>query len=87
MSTAIRREALVQLSPRGQVTLPIDIRRALGVKSGDAMVVSIEAGRIVLSPAVVTPVERFTDDRIAEFEQASQMTAQEVQAARKKWGV
>jgi len=87
MNVAIKREALVQLSPRGQVTLPIDVRRALGVKTGDALVVSIEDGRIVLSPAVVTPIERFTDERIVEFEQASQMTAEEVRAARNKWGL
>jgi antitoxin PrlF len=78
---------LVQLSPRGQVTLPIDIRNALGVKAGDAMVVSIEDGRIVLSPAVVTPIERYTDDRMAEFEEASQMTPDELAGARTKWGL
>jgi antitoxin PrlF len=87
MSVAAKRLALVQLSPRGQVTLPIDVRRVLGVKAGDAMVVSVEGGRIVLSPAVVTPVERYTDERLAEFEQASQMTAAELGAARTKWGL
>lgn len=87
MSVAAKRDSLVQMSPRGQVTLPIDIRNALGVKAGDAMVVSIEDGRIVLSPAAVTPIERFTDERLAEFEQASHMTAAEVRAARTKWGL
>jgi antitoxin PrlF len=77
--------SLVQLSPRGQVTLPVDVRKTMGVKAGDAMVVSIEEGRIVLSPAVVTPVERYTDARIAEFEQASHMTAEEIRAAQTTW--
>jgi antitoxin PrlF len=87
MTVAAKRDSLVQLSPRGQVTLPIEVRNALGVKAGDALVVSIDEGRIVLSPAVVTPVERYTDARLAEFEEASRMTADEVRAARTKWGL
>jgi len=87
MSVALKRDSLVQLSPRGQITLPVDVRNTLGVKAGDAMVVSIEDGRIVLSPAVVTPIERYTDERVAEFERASHMTTNEVRAARTKWGL
>ncbi len=37
-----------QISKRGQITLPADVRKALGLKPGDTLVVRLEAGRIVL---------------------------------------
>ena len=77
--------ALAQISARGQVTLPAEVRSALGLSAGDPLVVTIEDGRIVLAPAVVTPVELYTDDRVAEFDEASSMTPEEIERARKKW--
>ena len=38
------------VSTKGQVVLPGPLRRKLGIQAGDAMDVSVEAGRIVLMP-------------------------------------
>jgi AbrB family looped-hinge helix DNA binding protein len=38
------------VSTKGQVVLPGPLRRKLGVQAGDAMDVSVEAGRIILMP-------------------------------------
>lgn len=39
-----------KVSTKGQVVLPGPVRRKLGIRAGDAMDVSVEAGRIVLMP-------------------------------------
>ena len=76
---------IVQLSSRGQITLPASVRRELGVRSGDPLVVSVEDGRIVLQPAVVVPVELYSDDRLDEFEQNSALSPDELVKAKEAW--
>lgn len=39
-----------RVSTKGQVVLPGPLRRKLGIEAGDAMDLSVEAGRIVLMP-------------------------------------
>jgi AbrB family looped-hinge helix DNA binding protein len=78
-------EPLVQLSPRGQVTLPASLRRSLGLRAGDAFRVRLEDGRVVLEPVEVVPIELYDDERIAEFERAASMSAEELERARAAW--
>ena len=78
-------QAVVHLSPRGQLTLPIRVRKALGVEGGDDLVIVVEAGRAILEPAVIMPVERYSEERSREFEKASRMSPQEIKRARRKW--
>lgn len=78
-------EPLVQLSPRGQVTLPADLRRSLGLRAGDAFRVRIDDGRVVLEPVEVVAIELYDDDRIAEFERTSSMSDEELERARSAW--
>lgn len=83
---SVEPEPLVQLSPRGQVTLPAALRRALGLRAGDAFRVRIEDGRIVLDPVDVVAIELYDDERVAEFDRASSMSEEELQRARSTWG-
>jgi AbrB family looped-hinge helix DNA binding protein len=76
---------VVQLSPRGQITLPGPVRKALGLEPGDDLVVSVDGGRAVIEPAVVVPIERYTEERTREFAEAGRMTPEEVRRARRKW--
>jgi len=76
---------LAQLSQRGTITLPASVRRRLGLKEGDVLTVRLSGSSILLTPAVVTPVELYTDERIAEFEQNAQLDERELAAARRAW--
>ena len=76
---------VVQLSPRGQITLPGPVRKALGLEPGDDLVVSVDGGRAVIEPAVVVPIERYTEERTREFAEAGRMAPEEVRVARRKW--
>jgi AbrB family looped-hinge helix DNA binding protein len=40
---------------KGQLTLPQQVRRQLGLHEGDNLIVSIEDGRVVLTPATLIP--------------------------------
>jgi antitoxin PrlF len=77
---------MAQVSGRGTVTLPAEIRRKLSLREGDVLAVRISGSSIMLTPAVVTPVELYTDERIAEFERNAQAMPSELVDARQKWG-
>jgi AbrB family looped-hinge helix DNA binding protein len=76
---------IAQLSGRGTVTLPAALRRELGLSEGDVFTVRLENGTIVLTPAALTEVELYTDERLAEFEQAGRMSEDDLRAARRAW--
>ncbi len=78
---------LVQLSTRGQLTLPAEVRKALGLRAGDAFNVRIEDGEIVLGAVEVTPVELYSDARLEEFTVNAEMTEEELVQARAAWGL
>lgn len=80
-------DSIAQVSGRGTVTLPADLRRRLGLRRGDVLAVRLTGGSIVLTPAVVTPVELYTDERIAEFGRNADLAADELVAARRTWNV
>lgn len=42
---------VTKVSSKGQIVLPGPIRRKLGIRAGDPLEASVEAGRIVLTPA------------------------------------
>lgn len=44
-----------KVSTKGQVVLPGPLRRRLGIRAGDPLDASIEAGRIVLAPRKKAP--------------------------------
>lgn len=63
------------------------MRRELGLQAGDAFQVRIDAGRIVLEPIEVTPVERYSETRIREFLESAEMSEEELARAREAWGL
>jgi len=79
--------AVLTLSKRGQITLPAGVRKALGLKPGDLLVVRVEEGRVILEPAVALPVEVYTEERLREFEEAARVSPEELEAFRQAWGV
>ena len=78
---------LAFLSKRGQVTLPRAVREALGLKPGDALLVRVEEGRVILEPALVLPIERYTEERLAEFAEAARVSPEDLETFRKAWGI
>jgi AbrB family looped-hinge helix DNA binding protein len=45
------KEMLSSVSPKGQVTLPVEIRRSLGIKPKDKVAFRLEQGKVEITPA------------------------------------
>ena len=72
------REVLT-VSSRGQITLPAEMRRHLGIEPGGAVIVENFGGELRLKPAAVLEVELYSDEEIAEWDQADALSPQERQ--------
>ncbi len=71
-------ETLV-VSSRGQITLPAALRKKLGIKGGDVVIVEDRDNELVLKPGVVLEVQRYTDDEIERWDQEDRLDAAERQ--------
>jgi AbrB family looped-hinge helix DNA binding protein len=59
---------VVNVNQRGALTLPKEARKKLGVSRGGQLAMEVnEKGEIVFRPAVVMPVEMYSDRQIEEF--------------------
>jgi bifunctional DNA-binding transcriptional regulator/antitoxin component of YhaV-PrlF toxin-antitoxin module len=62
--------ATIQINTRGNMTLPVQIRRALGIEKGGVVMAETAQGGVLLRPAVAYPIELYNDERVAEFDAA-----------------
>lgn len=72
------REVLA-VSSRGQITLPADMRRHLGIQPGGAVIIEERDGELRLKPAAVLEVERYNDEQIAARDREDALSPQERQ--------
>jgi antitoxin PrlF len=66
----------ITVTSRGVVTLPLALRRALGIKGDDVLIAETTAEGLLLRPAVTLPVEIYTERRIREFDDSEAELAQ-----------
>lgn len=69
----IMRQTLI-VSTRGQITLPADIRKQFGIKSGEPVIIEDRNGELVLKPATVLEVEMYSPEQVAEWDQQDQLS-------------
>lgn len=55
------------VSGRGQITLPAKLRKRLGIEPGGILIAEEKDGALVLRPAMVMPVEIYSDEDIARW--------------------
>ena len=53
---------------RGQVTLPVAMRKRLGIKGGDVVILEDRGSEIVLKPGVVLELDLYDDEQIAQWD-------------------
>ena len=58
----------LMLSNRGQITLPAALRKRLGIKAGDFVILEDRGDEIVLKPGIVVEVQQYSDDQIAGWD-------------------
>ena len=69
-------ETLV-VSSRGQVTLPAVVRKRLGIKTGDVLILEDRGSEIVLKPGVVIETQYYRDREIAQWDDADRLPDRE----------
>jgi AbrB family looped-hinge helix DNA binding protein len=63
-------KATVTMTSRGVVTLPAKVRREMGLKADDQLIVETTPEGLLLRPAVTLPIEIYSKKRIREFDEA-----------------
>jgi AbrB family looped-hinge helix DNA binding protein len=56
-----------KVGKRGAIVVPARLRKRFGIEEGSIVVAEETDGGILIRPAVVVPVERYTAERKAEF--------------------
>lgn len=79
------RETVI-VSSRGQLTLPVSLRKKFGIQEGGPVILEERNGEIILKAAVVLEVELYSDAQIAEWDREDQLTASERAALVEKLG-
>ena len=57
----------VTINDRGVITIPASLRKALGLKANDELILEATGTGILLRPAVSVPIEIYSEERIREF--------------------
>ncbi|WFO74946.1 AbrB/MazE/SpoVT family DNA-binding domain-containing protein [Desulfurococcaceae archaeon MEX13E-LK6-19] len=71
--------SLVKVTRKGQITIPKDIRNALGINEGDYVVVRVEGNRIIIEkPRLPEPGEPVGLDKYREL-------IKELEEMRSRW--
>jgi AbrB family looped-hinge helix DNA binding protein len=69
-------ETLV-VSSRGQITLPAALRKRLGIKSGDVVILEDRGNEVVLKPGVVLEIQHYSDEEITQWNAEDKLSDQE----------
>jgi AbrB family looped-hinge helix DNA binding protein len=76
---------IVKLGKKGQVSIPKAILRELSLQDECMLLVEpTPDGGILLRPAGIYPIERYSDTRLQEFSQEDALTPEEAKRAKKK---
>jgi AbrB family looped-hinge helix DNA binding protein len=60
--------ASLTVSSRGQITLPADVRKRLGIAAGGVVIIEERENEIALRPAAVMEIETYGDADIARWD-------------------
>ena len=71
---------LAKVTTRGQITIPLEIRRKLGVKDGDKVVFFEQDGRIIIENSVMLALKDAQDAFRGEAERLGLKTEEDVVA-------
>lgn len=74
----------VKVGKRGTIVVPARLRKRFGIEEGTLVTTEECDDGVLIRPAVVVPVERYTAERKAEFLLSTATTAKDYQRARKE---
>ena len=69
---------------RGVIVVPANLRKRFGIEEGSIVIAEETSDGILIRPAVVVPVERYTPERKAEFLLSNAVDATDYRKARRE---
>ena len=69
---------LAKITMRGQITIPVGVRRRLGVKDGDKVVFIEENGRVIIENAALIALRNAQESFVGEAQRLNIKTEQDV---------
>src|SRR6266545_4398773 len=73
-----------KVGKRGAIIVPAKLRRRFGIEEGTVVTAEEREDGILIRPAVVVPIERYTPERKAEFLLSNATTRADYRKARKE---
>ena len=77
-------KSTVIVSPRGQITLPAELRHRLGIKEGGVVTLEERQGELILRPAAVVELTMYSDEDIARWDAEDELSEAERSRIKKK---
>jgi AbrB family looped-hinge helix DNA binding protein len=74
----------VKVGKRGTIVVPAELRKRYGIEEGSLVTAEARDEGVLLRPAVVVPVERYTPERKAEFLLSTATTRKDYERARRE---
>jgi AbrB family looped-hinge helix DNA binding protein len=74
------------VSSRGQITLPANLRKRLGIRPGGVLSAEEKGGELVLRPAVVLEMETYTDADVRRWDKEDRLSPGERDRILKRLG-
>ena len=65
------------VSGRGQITLPAALRKRLGIKEGDVVILEERGNEALLQPGAVFEIGVYSEAEIAEWDKADELSEKE----------
>jgi AbrB family looped-hinge helix DNA binding protein len=75
---------VVKVGKRGTIIVPAKLRKQYGIEEGSLVTTEAREDGVLIRPAVVVPIERYTPERKAEFLLSTATTEKDYQRARKE---
>ena len=65
------------VSNRGQLTLPSNLRKRLGIRHGGTVILEERDNELVIKPAAVLEIEMYSDAQIAQWDAEDRLSPDE----------
>jgi len=73
-----------KVGKRGAIIVPASLRKRFGIEEGSIVIAEEQGDGILIRPAMVVPVERYTPERKAEFLLSNATDGADYRKARKE---
>jgi AbrB family looped-hinge helix DNA binding protein len=73
-----------KVGKRGAVIVPARLRKQFGIEEGSFITAEAHADGILIRPAIIIPLEKYTPERKAEFLLSTATSARDYRRARKE---